>query len=171
MRILLCCAAACALALVGCEDPAPASPRAPEAAAVEPPPVVPRHRYAMRDGDQYGYEPALSQSAQMAGQAGSALVMLSYLGERGGKHQLMLKKGGAVGVFECANPCDFFRVMTFAGGYPMGTERMRAVPELIASAAMRDAIDGYLEPATKTVGGKRVRMWFDEQKGVQYFAP
>jgi hypothetical protein len=136
---------------------------APEPATVEQVAKLlhPDHWYSMRDGYEYGYEMALSQDAQNQGQATAPLVMVKYAGSKGNVHQAYIRKGYSVTVFECADPCEFIKIMGYAGGPVIQTEHIRNAPGIIAWEVMQDAIGGKLERYIADKKGKRYYVWFE----------
>lgn len=162
-----------AMVLAGCEGESKASGEAapttaPTEQAAVAPVVAPAPSYAMEDGGAYGYEQALTEQDKAQGKAGNSLVMVSYAGENRGKHQIFLHDSGFT-VFECGNPCEFFKVMVFTdGGEHVRTERMRASPEMIASLAMSDAQRGFMKRAGLGTSKSDVKWaWFTEE-GIRF---
>lgn len=158
-----------AMVLTGCEGESKASGEAaPTTAPTEQAAVAPAPNYAMEDGGAYGYEQALTEQDKAQGKAGNSLVMVSYAGEKDGKHQIFLHDSGFT-VFECGNPCEFFKVMMFTNdGEHVRTDRMRANPEMIASMAMSDAQHGFMKRAGLGSSMADVKWaWFTED-GIQF---
>ncbi len=139
---------------------------APEAAA----PAKSDHYYSMRDGDEYGYERAISQDEQNQGQAANQLLMVKYAGQKDGKYQVYVQDKQTFGVFECSAQCDYIKSMTFFGKEHIKTERMKGGPESVAGAALTDAINGKLEQAKvakKSDKSKKMHIWFSEEDGIE----
>lgn len=155
-----------AAALAACDSGQPAPAQAPPAAVVPAKPTI-DHYYALHDGYDYGYEPAVSTEDANKGQVASGLLMVRYAGMRGGKYQAYVKEGSAITAIECGNPCDFLKVMTFYDGEHVRTERMRAVEGAMGWLVMADAINGKLSPWIGVKNGQKVNVWFDEKGGIQ----
>lgn len=152
-----------AMLMAGCGEKVPETQAAaaPEAPKVE-------HNYSLKDGIEYGYEQAVSQDQQNAGHVASTLMMFKYAGAKNGIHQTyMTSEAGAVTVAECANPCEFIKVMVFVGGQHASTERMRAKDGSIGALVMDDAINGQLEQGFEEENGQKFTLWFDEKDGVK----
>lgn len=131
------------------------------AAAAEP------SRYAMRNGDLYGYEPATTEQDRKAGLQAKPLVMYAYNGQRDGVHQLMqIEPPNNVVTMECARSCSYVTLTHYRGGKHVRTQHVRLVPGSVAAAALGDAWAGNLQryvdrrnPATL------YHVWCNEQKG------
>ncbi|WP_114152640.1 hypothetical protein [Chromobacterium haemolyticum] len=134
----------------------------PEAVAQEAPPA-PKHLYALKDGFEYGYEPALSENDQKAGQAGTKLLMFKYAGARDGVYQVYRKEGSGVFVAECSSPCEFIKTMAFFGQEHIKTERMRANPNLLIMSVLADAMNGQMDQWKSEKNGKKGTIWFTEK--------
>lgn len=121
------------------------------------------HFYSMKDGDEYGYEPALSEDQKRAGAIASNLVMIKFLGERKGHYQLLqsINEGVQI-VFECDRPCSFLRARTFLNGIEQSKERIRRAEGSILFYAFEDAMAGELEQHYIMRKGKKLTLWFDE---------
>jgi hypothetical protein len=132
------------------------------------------HFYDFRDGIDYGYTMEQSQTQKEAGQAGSAIVVFNYAGERAGRHQLHSRDGGFLVAFECTNPCEVMKVITVLDADGMRqnvrVERVRPQPNMIAALAVRDAAAGKLDPYVEYPDGDRhgrhVAVWVDERQGL-----
>lgn len=126
------------------------------------------HHYSFKDGLEYGYEQAVSLDAQNAGQVAGTLMMFKFAGENGGLYQAYSKDAsGAITVAECANPCEFIKVMVFYDGDHISTERMRATEGTIGWLVMSDAINGKMDQYLFDKDGKKHSVWFDENIGPQ----
>lgn len=148
-------------ALAGCGDStAPSSATQAEAALVEPLPAA--HYYSLEDGTEYGYEPAISQNDQESGMVAKSMVMFRYAGQRDGKHQVYAKDGSNMTVIECANPCEFMKLMSFYDGEFVNKELIRAKEGSMGWSAISDGINGFMKPTVKVKNGKSIRLWFDE---------
>lgn len=158
------------LALAGCgEKPAGSGGGQSENAKPVAEVVAPKqaeHFYVMADGDEYGYELGVSQIDQDNGKMANSLMMFRYAGENAGKHQAYSKDGLTFTVIECGNPCEFMKVMTFAGTEFIRKELVRATEGTIGWGVMADAINGFLQ-VHKTKDGKS-HPWFDERKGIRF---
>lgn len=145
----------------------------PPQQAIAPMPVAPpapSHNYALRDGDAYGYERMPSQQEQQQGQGATTLTMVKYAGRQNGTHQAYVhdKATDSVMVIECATPCEFLKVMLFvrANQPAVSVERMRAMPGILGSLIIEDAIKGKLEQFISEKNGQPHTLWFDEKKGL-----
>lgn len=155
------------LIIAGCgNDKAPA-PKAAEPAAVVPAEPIKDHEYSLKDGVEYGYERAISENEANQGKAASELLMAKYAGEKDGAYQAYIKQGQVIAVFQCGNPCEFIKIMTFMDGEHINTERMRATEGTIGWSIMADAINGKLRPYVGDRNGRKFNVWFDEKKGIQ----
>ncbi|WP_293934018.1 hypothetical protein [Iodobacter sp.] len=167
------------LALSGCgaeknEAAAPKVVASSEAEIVPEPhedvsPVSPKHWYVMRDGSEYGYERVLSKNETDQGQAAGTLIMIKYAGQKNGKHQIYLQQKEEFDVFECNEPCDYIKTMTFYGDELIRTERLKFVPGTIAASAMMDAFNGQLEVVKvqkKSKPNIDLNIWFSEKSGI-----
>jgi hypothetical protein len=125
------------------------------------------HLYSLKDGLEYGYERQLSENERKQGQGATEIVMVRYFGERDGNFQFGIKESGVDAVFQCQNPCEFTKVMTFLNGRHLRTERGRFPPETIAGHVMQDIFNKHLERYTTTRNGKTFVFWFNEEKGMQ----
>lgn len=150
----------------GCTDKSAVEAAAP--AKIVAPVSVIDHYYSLKDGFEYGYEPAVSLDAQNAGQVAGTLMMFKFAGESNGFYQAYNKDtSGAITVAECANPCEFIKVMVFYNGVHVNTERMRATDGTIGWLVMSDAINGKLEQYQMDKNGKKYSVWFDEKMGLK----
>jgi hypothetical protein len=138
-------------------------------------PVVvaqPTHNYSLKDGFEYGYEQALSENAEDAGQIATTLVMFKYAGKQDGKHQVYSKTNEYLTtVIECAEPCEFIKISQYIKGNGLSnTERMRAVPGSVGFGVIEDAINGQLEQYVGEKEGKKFTIWFGDKKPIfNYF--
>lgn len=141
------------------------------AATAEIVPDVPEvdHYYSLKDGYEYGYEQGISEEDAKRGQLVNNLLMFRYAGQRDGMHQVYMTSGQEVAVFECSNPCEFMKAISFWGDQPVKMERMRATPGSIGWSVMTDAINGKLDTYTTEQNGRRVNVWFHDKKGIQTF--
>lgn len=173
------------LALAGCggeQQPVPtsqnsAAPQAPEAAppAVEPesqpaaPPAV-EHFYSLKDGTEYGYQHAISEEQEKQGQVAEKITMFQFAGEKDGKYQVFTKEKSVYQVIECDKECKFIKLMTFASGQHVNTERIAGGNSSIASIVLQDAINGQLEQTviTSKADGSKSHIWFSEESGISY---
>ena len=120
------------------EDIKPAS-TTPEAA-----PETPAHYYSVEDGGEYGYQRSVSKNDADSGQAQSALVMMRYLGEKGGIYTIAQYDGGVKGITSCKMPCEFMKVVVSVGGQTISKSIVPA-NGTIAQAALADAMRGFLK--------------------------
>lgn len=168
-----------AVALLGCGESKTETPKqtnqsvetaTPGAPPEQASPVKPDHFYSMRDGNEYGYERAISNEEQNQGQAANKLLMLKFAGQKDGKYQVYTQDKQTFGVFECSAPCDYIKTMVFFGKEHIKTERIKGGTGSIAGAALTDAINGKLEQAKVTRRSdksKKVHIWFNEDSGVE----
>ncbi len=154
------------LGMAGCGDESASGSANAESVAemVAPKPAV--HFYVVADGGEYGYEQGVSQSDMDNGKMANSLMMFRYAGEHDGKHQVYSKDALAITVIECSDPCEFMKVMTFAGTVFIRKELVRATEGTIGWGVMTDAINGFLQ-VHKTKDGKS-HPWFDEKKGIHF---
>lgn len=128
------------------------------------------HFYDMQEGVDYGYTVAQAQP----GQAGRAIIMVSYAGQRDGKHQIHTRQASVLSAYECAAPCDIIKVMSvvdIAGlRRTVDVHRIRAAPNMIGAMALADAMAGRLTRAVEyidgTKQGRHAEVWVDEKKGL-----
>lgn len=125
------------------------------------------HYYVLKDGDHYGYERKLTDAEKQAGSVAPEVVMMRYAGQHGGVHQVFYyQRGGHYAeVYECAAPCEFIKVMTFARGKLVRSNRFRATPDSLGWAVMQDAMNGRLTVA-KIGPDRNETAWFDEREGL-----
>lgn len=137
-------------------------------ADVSPPSKTPDHHYAMKDGDEYGYQQGISENDLKSGQHAKSLLMIRYLGQRNGVYQtyMNLNDVGSA-VMECTNPCQFLKTMTFVGNTFVSKDRIPVAPGILGQEIMEDAINGKLEQYVQEKNGKRFSLWFDEKSGVK----
>jgi hypothetical protein len=128
------------------------------------------HNYDVQDGAEYGYTAAITPAQQQAGQVGQTIHMMFYAGERDGRHQMHMINGNVFVVFECSAPCEVIKAMTVIDEdglrSQVNTERIRAVPGMIAALALDDAISGRLHPYEQHINGRRYAPWVDDSKGL-----
>lgn len=155
------------LALAGCGNGQQTSAIPEKPAQVVPPMPVKDHEYSLKDGVEYGYERAVSAEEANQGKAASQLLMVRYAGTKGGDYQAYIKDGLVIAVFQCSNPCEFIKIMTYLDGEHVKTERMRATEGTVGWSVMADAINGKLQPYVGERNGRKFNVWFDERKGVQ----
>ncbi|MCU7371595.1 hypothetical protein PEC18_12230 [Paucibacter sp. O1-1] len=149
------------------ESPPTSRPAAPAV----PPPEAPRaHLYDSRDGASYGYTAQLSDVQRQAGQVANSIVMISYAGNRDGRHQVHLHEGQALVGYECSAPCDVIKVMTVLDvdglRNQVRVEHLRSAPNMIAAMALQDAMSGRLEPYTQDYDEIPYELWIDQTKGL-----
>lgn len=155
--------------LAACSKPAPEVARSPDPVAVPdlavaPPPPPPRPNYVIRDGDEYGYQPAVSERDRENGLVTNALVMYSYLGEHNGVHQVMHRDGDLRFVAECEGACMHVKVYAFDDGRFLKREIYALTPGMLLAEVMEDATEGRLYPLRGTRDGKLVQIWVDGEK-------
>jgi hypothetical protein len=155
------------LLIAGCGEQQPAN-QAPEEAKVVTAPVVKSHNYSLKEGNEYGYERALTTDETNNGQVAASLLMARFIGTQDGKYQVVVVDNGdtnVVNVVECTNPCEFMKNMVFSQGTLIGSQRIRVAPNVIGWMMLEDAINGHLDQYLKDVNGKKYTMWFDEKNG------
>ncbi|GAA5786886.1 hypothetical protein [Chitiniphilus shinanonensis] len=130
--------------------------------------AIPPHNYSLRDGDEYGYELALSQDQKNSGQAMNPLIMFRFSGIQNGKYQIYHEEGSAFDVVECTKDCKFMKIMMFRDGRLAGKERVRVEEGVMAWQVMKDAINGHLVPyhPVEKASGRKLKVWFSEEEGV-----
>lgn len=135
----------------------------------EPAAVEAKPYYSMEEDGSYGYEVALSDEEKKNGAMAKPLTMLSYAGEKDGKHQVFLNTDGVIIAFECSKACDFIKLMYFTDrGEYVKKEQIRAEPGMIAVLALSDASNGYLKRAGLGTSKKDAKwVWFTE-KGIVF---
>lgn len=141
-----------ALLLVsGCANPVPspvnladASESSTDSDAPDPSPS-----YREKEGDRYFYVTEVSEEDKNKGKAAGDVVEYRYLGEQGGLLTLeeVTENGTTLGRLECQRAC---RIMKFTGDGQVS--RIPYGNDSIASAAMRDAINGFLKPVREKAG-------------------
>lgn len=132
------------------------------------------HNYDLKEGIDYGYTVLVTEDQRKAGQAGAQIIMMSYAGERNGKHQVHSRQGGLLTAYECSAPCDIVKIVSAMDidglRRTVHVERLRASPNMIASLALQDAMTGklqtYSEYPEAAPKGTRLDVWIDEQKGI-----
>lgn len=141
------------MTIIGCSDSAPA-------ASAEP--AKPKQNYVLKEGDQYGYEQALSADDQKRGQVATKVQMYSYLGRRDSTLQVMQradKKSRFVA--ECTLPCEFVKVYSFYGDQFVGKETLRLQPGALLGQVFDDAANGRLDQMFGEQRGQKVTFWVD----------
>lgn len=123
-----------------------------------------QHYYSMRDGNEYGYEMALSQDAINQGQVAPTMAMFRYHGSRDGKFQASTTESGDVTTtLECSNPCEFMKIIVSSKSLGhIKTERMRAAEGAVGWYVMQDAINGKMEQYIGQRNGKKYTVWVEE---------
>lgn len=144
------------LVVAGCKDSAVQS--VPSVAV----PAAPKHYYAMKDGDAYGYEMAISAADRSTGQVATKLMMYSYLGRKGQTLQVMhqANKFNRL-VAECTLPCQFVKVYSFIGDELTSKETIKLQPGTLLSFVFEDAANGQLEQFLGEQRGKKITFWVD----------
>ncbi|MFC3874855.1 hypothetical protein [Neisseria musculi] len=128
--------------------------------------TIPDHFYSLQDGQEYGYESAISQDQANAGQAASNIIMIRFAGEKDGKYQIYGKENQVYSVFECDKNCQFIKSMVFVDNQLIRKEMLKGGNDSVASFAFMDAINGKLEKSVEESKGKKYHIWFTE-KGKQ----
>jgi hypothetical protein len=170
------CVSVAALFLSGCgkdsgnqsssaNQPVPAAPvvtaptPSPAPEAVPPPPAT--HNYAMVDNGTYGYEPALSEDDVRKGTATKPLIMMRYVGNKGGTYVIVILGSDAndtsvANRVSCEAPCEFAKSETVAGDTVVNTQTVRVTPDSIVGAMLTDAISGQLMPFGRTSAAQQI---------------
>lgn len=128
-----------------------------------------KHHYVLKDGDYYGYERQLSELDRKTGSVAPEVLMVRYVGQRNGTHQVVYHQRGIryAEVYECATPCEFIKVMTFQASRLTHTDRYRATPGALGWSMLQDAMNGNLVPMR--VGENRNKYaWFSERDGLTF---
>jgi len=109
------------------------------------------HNYSMRDGDLYGYQPAISDSERNQGVATKALVMVRYRGERNGLYTVeMPDDSGAIYRMECKSPCEYIKTKVIAAGEVLKSETVPNTPGSLMAAVFDDVLSEQLEPTSSS---------------------
>lgn len=125
-------------------------------------PTPPQHYFAMQDGDEYGYEPGVSDDQQKAGQVAAPLVMIRFAGEKKGQYQIFESVGAERAVYDCKKPCEFVRMRKFIDGNEVSNNRIRRVEGSIIYYAMEDAMHGQLAEHFIVKKGQRLTLWYED---------
>lgn len=152
------------LAVTACsqkEASAPVAPPVPIAPVAQQAPALPTHFYAIKDGDEYGYEAALSENARQSGQVATHLRMFSYLGQKDGAYQVMLKNNDIRTVAECSSPCEFAKIYTFSGTKFIEKTILKLTPESILNLVFQDAMRDKLDVLSGLQNDQFVSLWVD----------
>lgn len=144
--------------LIGCSQEAA---KLPPQMAEPAKPALPEHFYAIKDGMEYGYAPAISTNDKNEGRAASKLLMFNYLGAKGSVHQVMLKNGDIRTVAECEKPCEFAKIYVFSGPRFVSKEILQLDPGAILQLVFADAMRGKLTKLSGNQNGKQVAFWVD----------
>ncbi|MBN3755911.1 hypothetical protein G3N95_23400 [Paraburkholderia sp. Tr-20389] len=125
----------------------------------EPPaPQLPTHNYVMRDGDLYGYQPAISDAERNQGVATKALVMVRYRGQKNDVYTVeMPNDTGAIYRLECKSPCEYVKTKIILGGEVLKSETVPNAPGSLMAAVFDDVLSDQLQPAVvrSRVAGNR----------------
>ncbi|WP_310613051.1 hypothetical protein [Limnohabitans sp.] len=138
-----------------------------DAGAENSAPKFPDHYYAMRDGERYGYEAALSVDDQNAGRSLSRVVMFFYHGTKGEgrdkRWQISSVEGNSMIFAECDAVCDFATLTTLTAGVGRTREEVvRVAPQSLLGSVFFDAMRGKLSPSTSKDGSTS---WLDRKTG------
>lgn len=158
------------LVLGGCGKAEESPQASPGAVTAAPQMKLPAHNYSVKDGSEYGYQSKLTEEDVRQGKAAISLRMFSYLGERDGLHQVMLREGNVRLIAECANPCVHARVYRFIDGDFIDREIYAMNPSMLLSQVFDDALAGQLEQLQGMRDGRLVSFWVDtaEKRVVHY---
>lgn len=124
------------LGLAACNKPAPQKTAA--AAASSAAPAAPSHRWAYKNGVDYGYVSASHAEGQDA--AAATPTIFRYLGEQDGVYTVVELENGAVVAASCAKPCQEVRLR----GQDLD-QTLALSPGSVVAAALADAMAGQLE--------------------------
>lgn len=160
LRVLI--ALSALLTLAACEKEKPNGYIAPE--YFEQAKARAGHHYAMKEGDEYGYEPVVSGEAAMRGESVASLVMYSYLGRKGNTLELMIHSENIRVVAECTLPCEFVKLHSFVGDRYIKREIVRLNPSSVMFGAFDDAANGRLEQMLGEQRGQKITFWVDGEK-------
>lgn len=142
------------------------TPPAPPTARQQPIIRAPVHNYTKKDGMEYLYQRQLSADERNAGQVAPGVIALMYAGARDGLHQLHMRDGPRFTAFECSNPCDVIKAMTFLDmDYlrdQVYIERLAFDRKSIIGGAFEDALAGRLTSYSATQAGKPVQRWMTD---------
>jgi hypothetical protein len=163
--MVLCCIAGCSGERQESQQPASPSAEAPQ--------VLPQrdHNYDFKEGMEYGYTMAQTESNAKDGLAASQVTMLKFAGEKDGRYQLHANNGSVLTAIECTYPCDVAKIMIIMDmpGVPpsaMNVQRLRLNADAVGMLALEDAAKGKLRQYGREVDGKKYTVWLDQQKGV-----
>ncbi|MDR2259386.1 MAG: hypothetical protein LBE06_00305 [Azoarcus sp.] len=121
---------------------------------------LPDPHYIMKEGPAYGYR-------RQSGDA-TEIVMIYYMGEKDGRHQVMEENAGSMLVYECVLPCRYFKAMIFSDLDEPAIEvkRYETQPGSMIDKIMTDLMHKDIECcAIFRIRGKQYLAWFDEKKG------
>ncbi|WP_290645703.1 hypothetical protein [Aquabacterium sp.] len=126
-------------------------------------PDPPKHRYAMRKGDEYGYERDLSQEDISKGTKATALIMVRLIQADHGSYRLVSTDGPVQTMISCEEPCEFMTVSMMLPGITNKSQTLRADPNTIGGAMLQDARNGLLELAGQAKRPAQPASSVDEQ--------
>lgn len=106
--------------------------------------IAPKHKYAVEDDGEYGYERALSENDRAAGQSATSLMMFRYLGEKNGTYTVSSKNGPSSMIASCKNPCEFIKLQTIYAGQVVQSETIKSSGSAVIDAVLLDARNGQL---------------------------
>lgn len=137
----------------------------PVAAATTPAPAPApaTHNYSMVDNGTYGYEPALSEDDVRSGTATKPLIMMRYVGNKGGTYVIVVlgsdaNNTGVADRLSCQAPCEFAKIERVAGDTVVNTQTLRVTPDSIDGAMLSDAISGQLIPFGQTTAAQQIML-------------
>ncbi|MEM5435221.1 hypothetical protein [Paraburkholderia diazotrophica] len=130
------------------EENPKSTPADPERRAEPPAPQLPTHNYVMRDGDLYGYQPAISDAERNQGVATKALVMVRYRGEKHGVYTVETPNdSGAIYLMECKSPCEYIKTKVIVAGEVLKSDTVPNAPGSLMAAVFDDVLSDQLQPA------------------------
>ena len=163
MKVILLAACSAVLVAACSKTPLPVEPVA--SPAVIRAPAAPKHLYAIHDGNEYGYEAALSDEQRAQGRAAAEIKMFNYLGRKGSTLQVMMRADDMRSVAECTLPCEFAKVYLFSNTTFISKEVMRLGPDAILTAVFLDAALGRLDQVHGVPrNGVDTTLWIDGER-------
>jgi hypothetical protein len=126
------------LGLAACNKPASQKTEAAASSAAPAAPPAPAHRWAYKNGVDYGYVSA--NHAEGEDPAAATPTIIRYLGQQDGVYTVVELENGAVVAASCAKPCQEVRLRG------QGLDQTLALsPTSVIAAALADAMAGQLE--------------------------
>ncbi len=106
--------------------------------------LAPTPNYRDREGDRYFYVAEVSEDDRKKGKAAGEVIEYRFLGEKADVFTLeqVAENGSPLGRLECRRDCQIMKLSSVGQ-----VSRLPYGNSSIASAAMEDAINGFLQPA------------------------